>query len=77
MILVRTYLNNTMVKTISSNWIISDTNRAKINQLLKYQPVQSKVVKSNTIGTFEKLPLELGWKIIHKNPSGYSKRGFN
>ncbi len=66
-----------MVKTISSNWIISQESRQKINQLLKYQPVKSKVVKSNTIGTFEKLPLELGFKLIHKNPSGYSKRGFN
>lgn len=66
-----------MVSTISSNWIISQTNREKINKLLKYQPVISKVVKSNTIGKFVKLPNELGFGLIHKNKSGYSARGFN
>ena len=69
-----------MVKNLSSNWIISDDNRSKINQLLKikYQPVQSKVVKSpNTIGKFVRLPNEIGFGLIHKNKSGYSKRGFN
>ena len=69
-----------MVKTLSSNWIISEDDRSKINQLLKvkYQPVQSKVVKTpNTIGNFVKLPNELGFGLIHKNRSGYSSKGFN
>lgn len=50
-----------MVKNLSSNWIISDLDRSKINQLLKYQPV-----KSNTIGKFVKTPIDQGLRIVYK-----------